>query len=418
MEITRRKFISRSKDISLGAGLGCLFPHLKLWAWDHEADQKDHLFVLVRTFGGMDVTLGLDPQILPAGADSQDMFLEYRPEDILQVNEVLLGPAAKALVAWVPQCLILNGVMMRRDAGHDVINQYMITGRGDGKAASVAVELGLAMGQSPFGIIGNQGIYVAGKPANLSTTQDIIAEADQSELIRWIEERLEHLASEQATPFEDAQKQMVAGKESAKKIQDLLEQFKKDYGKLEDKHALAAVFASGGAQHAEFNLPITAFLLDTHSNHEGNHLKVQTELWNLVADLFTLFSKVPYLTASLWDYTTFVVISEWSRTPYLNAAKGKDHNPYTNSVLFAGKGIQKGRVIGKSRLITRKQTGTWAEHIAWPYNYKEQKLAEKPEGASFFYPENVIKTLGHIFGNPKGFKPVSESVPLIPGLAR
>jgi uncharacterized protein (DUF1501 family) len=46
-----------------------------------------------------------------------------------------------------------------------------------------------------------------------------------------------------------------------------------------------------------------------------------------------------------------VVISEFARTPALNGARGKDHNPMTNSVLFAGHGIQKGKTVRASLLI-------------------------------------------------------------------
>ena len=88
-----------------------------------------------------------------------------------------------------------------------------------------------------------------------------------------------------------------------------------------------------------------------------------------------------------------------------------------NSLFFIVTGeVEKNKVMGKSRLITRKQTKTMADHIAWPFDYATGKQAEKKEGASFFYPENVIKTMGGVFGNPEGFKPVAATVPVIPGI--
>ncbi len=112
-------------------------------------------------------------------------------------------------------------------------------------------------------------------------------------------------------------------------------------------------------------------------------------------------------------------MSEWSRTPALNAAKGKDHNPFTNSVLLAGRGIRGGSVVGASKLIPRKKTGTgMPDLIAAPYDYKAQKIATGPEGASFIYPENVIQTVGQIFGNPENFNPVPKTTPAIPGISR
>ena len=107
-------------------------------------------------------------------------------------------------------------------------------------------------------------------------------------------------------------------------------------------------------------------------------------------------------------------MSEFSRTPALNAAKGKDHNPMTNSALLAGYGIKGGTVAGASRLVTRRQTATgFPDHIARPYNFKTRKLATSPAGASFFFPENVVQTVGKIYRSPVGFTPVAASVPPI-----
>src|SRR5690349_7196058 len=115
---TRRCFL---RTCGLGAGwlaLQPLFPRAlplsALLARADEIDLPDHFFLMIRTFGGLDVTLGLDPQILPAGADEKDLFLEYRPEDILQASGLRLGPSAKPLAPYADRCVIINGVMMRR----------------------------------------------------------------------------------------------------------------------------------------------------------------------------------------------------------------------------------------------------------------------------------------------------------------
>ncbi len=48
----------------------------------------------------------------------------------------------------------------------------------------------------------------------------------------------------------------------------------------------------------------------------------------------------------LLDTTLVVVMSEFGRTPTVNAAAGRDHWPWTQSVLLAGAGIPGGRVYG------------------------------------------------------------------------
>lgn len=402
MELTRRELLALG-GLSLFTGIP---------SWALEAD--DRYFVLVRTFGGMDVTLGLDPQILPPDADAQDMFVEYRPDEIVSAGGLRLGPSAVALAPHAADCLILNGVMMRRDAGHDVVNLYMATGRGDGKAATLPVELALSLGGGPYGVVMSQSAYLAGKAATLSATRDILADTDPTKLITMLEEKLKLPSGFGNTPLLQAQRKVVESKQAAMSLNTLLKQYLASGEKVDDRHITAAAFAAGAARQAHLDVPLAGIGLDTHSQHEGNHLRAQKGVWEWTAGLFSLFKK-----AGLFEKTTFMVISEWARTPALNAAKGKDHNPFTNSVLLAGRGVQGGKVIGASRLITRKKAANgFSDHVAWPFDYKEQKLAEGPKGASFFYPENVIRTVGEIFGNPPNFTPVPKTTAIIPGVVK
>jgi hypothetical protein len=422
MNLSRREFFSHTKEGMLALALsqwlpGILFKNLQA-APVKLSRQEGHFFVMLRTFGGMDVTLGLDPQVLAADADIQDLFLEYRPEDIIKAEGLKLGPAAASLAAYAKDCLVINGVMMRRDAGHDAINLYMATGRGDGKAASIPVELALSTGSGPFGLVMNGQVYLAGKAATLTSSQDLLSGSDEAKLLALVEEKLKWFAISQGTPFEEAQKKMIEGKSAAAKMAEALKNFQTSTPKLEEKHAVAAAFISGASEQAQLDITGANFL-DTHSSHEKNHLKAQKAIWEKVTDIFKFFKSVPYSQGSLFDSTTFMVMSEWSRTPALNAAKGKDHNPYTNSVLLAGKSIQGGTVVGASRLNTRKITVTGSsDHIAWPFDYKTGKLAEKPEGASFIYPENVVRTIGQMFGDPEAFSPVAKTIPVIPGVVK
>ncbi len=404
--LSRRDFLGTGGSFLTWGALG--YP-LGLFA----APTEDHLFVLINVFGGMDVTLGLDPLVMPPGADENDVFIEYRPEEILISGEVSFAPAAKPLLPWASDCLVINGVMMRRDAGHDVVNQYMISGRGDGKGATVTAELELATGSSSLGIVANNSLYLAGKAVSLTSLQNLLNEKDPEALMRWVEERLEYEASLKGTPFEEAQRKIVNSRSHMKKFMEHMETFRKKLPKAEEKHALVAALASGGSRHAEYQ--IFGASLDSHSNHPKNHLQAQIKVWEQVAELFSLCKGIPYMNGNLFDYTTFMIVSEFSRTPFLNAAKGKDHNPLTNSVLLAGKGIRKGKVVGKSKIITRKQSGNIADHMASPFNYKEGKVATSPTGASFIFPENVIRTVGAVFGNQLGS--VASSVAVVPGIA-
>ncbi len=412
MEITRRQLLQRTRDLALASYLGPLIPGIGRPSFG--ASKPDGFFLMIETFGGMDVTLGLDPWVLPAGADEKDLFLEYRPEDIKEASGLKLGPAAVPLAPHAGDCVVVNGVMMRRDAGHDVILAYMATGRGDGKAASLPVELALATGTGPFGIVISNNTYLAGKAASLSSTYDILNDTNRDGLLNQLEERLKVFPPTKGSPFERAQQDLIAGRVESQKLYAMLNELAKK-GPVAAPHVIAASFASGGAYQAQISYP--SGNLDTHINHEGNHLTEQKKIWQGVADIFALFKSIPYKSGSLFDATTFMVISEWARTPALNAAKGKDHNPFTNSVLLAGRGLRKGSVVGASRLIPRSKTvHGMPEHIAWPFDYQTGKLAQTTKGAGFIFPENIIKTVGQLFGAPSTMSAIAPEVSIVPGV--
>ena len=44
-------------------------------------------------------------------------------------------PSAVSLAPFAADLAVVNGIMMRRDAGHLALNNYILSGRGDGQAA-------------------------------------------------------------------------------------------------------------------------------------------------------------------------------------------------------------------------------------------------------------------------------------------
>ena len=99
-------------------------------------------------------------------------------------------------------------------------------------------------------------------------------------------------------------------------------------------------------------------VVDSHRDHPGRHYSSQLAAWNAVSDMFSLFKRIPYGDSTLFDRTTFLVVTEFSRAPFLNSQLGKDHNLLTNSVLLAGNGIKGNVTVGKSEVISRKRSST------------------------------------------------------------
>ena len=421
MTFDRRDLLKSA--VFVGAGLA--FPRVAfgdISKFDPNPKALENFFVLVRISpegGGLDVTLGLDPWVKPQRPLETDIFLEYKDEDITRAGNLNLGPAAKPLALYANDLLVLNGVFISNsDNGHSAALFYQTTGNGQGHSADLPVELEVARGSSPYGIL-------VGSNRSLNTGVRRVAYVRGSDVLSARKDgdptaALERAVKDARTPLERAIRDVVGSKETTLKLRQELSDFEKAGATLKDAHVIAAGFLSGAAAHAQLDLQ-TQTNLDTHSNHEKEHLKGQLDAWTQLADVFSIFKSLPYGTKgeSLFDRTTFMVVSDFSRTPALNASKGKDHNPLLTSILFAGYGLQKNKTINESLLIEAARSKTGASyHMASPFDYATGLPARSRQGASFIYPENVIASVGRAMGvDPSKLGSVPANTPVIPGFA-
>ncbi len=88
--------------------------------------------------------------------------------------------------------------------------------------------------------------------------------------------------------------------------------------------------------------------LDTHFGTQLSHAQNQRSGWNAVADLIDDLRKAAHPAGgSFLDHTTILAFSEFSRTPLLNGAGGRDHH-ISSSALLAGAGIRHNVVFGRA----------------------------------------------------------------------
>jgi hypothetical protein len=113
------------------------------------------------------------------------------------------------------------------------------------------------------------------------------------------------------------------------------------------------------------------------------------------------------------------VVSEFARTPALDGARGKDHNPFTNSVLLAGRGVRGGVTVGASRLIPAALSPMQLPlHVGSPFDFAAGRPV--PEGPSRLVEplraENLMQTMSAIFGLGP-VEGVASRFSVIPGVA-
>ncbi len=390
--LNRRRFLQVSGALTLGP----LLPAAAVSFAQSTPAPLGRFFLLIRVHGGMDVTLGLDPWRDPALPLPTDMFVEYRPEDLLEITPTMkLGPACAALKKHAGTFSVINGVFLSQvDNGHDASLAYASTGSTASQAATLPVEVARATREGDFGVLSNLSLQMGDRTTATSSLDDLRAlpaRADLSGILETI------FAAGGDSGYYSAVKKVLESRASTQTLIKNLLAFGKPE-ELTDAQVLASAFMSNISTSAQ--LDISQLPLDTHANHAGAHLAQQTIAWNRVDEVISLFKATPYGTGgeSLFDRTVVMVVSEFARTPALNGSGGKDHNPMTNSVLIGGYGVKGGLVVGASRLVKASESRTGESyHIAYPIDYAtgEVQFSRTPQ-AQMIFPENVAQTVGQI----------------------
>lgn len=388
---------------------------------------RKRFFVTVIIEGGWDVTLGLDPKEHKNGSDQNDMYLEYRSDEILNVNGLRLAPACQALLPYASDIAVINGVFMSdNNVSHGSNLDYISTGDVLNQSPDLSVEIGNSRSSDPFYVIYSENIYGGNRrfiPMSVENLNSFKESLDTS---------LMSFAIRGQGVFANAQREMIKDAPLRTKMLEMMNFLSEDIQGSglsfprngRDAALTAAAFSSGLSQQAKLNLKVGE--LDTHSNHPQRHLLAQTGAWDAVANLFRIFKKTPFENgSSLFDHTTFMVISEFARTPSLDASKGKDHNPFTNSVLLAGAGIKGQQSFGTSQLILRKNSSNGQSRlVARPVDFKTgsapaTKTEAKNSNFQFIFPENVISTVLEIMNLDRNkFGSIPLNTPYLPTLIR
>jgi uncharacterized protein (DUF1501 family) len=416
----RREFLQSTQSLLLLAAAGGI-PGLSLFSPRVLAQEPDSYngkyFVMIRVATGWDVTLGLDPKVHSDGSEQGDMFIEYRAEEIVQNGNVRFAPACAPLIPHAQDLAVINGVFMSNaNVSHDANLDYMSTGDCEGHVADLPAEIAHCSSVGPFGVVFNKTLKRLNRTVMPTTIDNIVSMTNSLDFstlgsfLAGLKSNDAFLQSEnslaqnspirtrllEALKFQDAQINPPASANGnnggdTTEIKDA----------IRAGAVLSAAFSSGAAHQGLIDVQTD---LDTHSGHEGKHLRNQTAVWNSIAQIFSIFKNTPSNGGSLFDRTTFIVISEFARTPALNASGGKDHNPLTNSVLLAGAGIQGGTVVGQSHLITRRNSKTGdSRHVAGLIDYSTgaapaNKSEAHAKNFQFIFPENVAATVAQAVG--------------------
>jgi uncharacterized protein (DUF1501 family) len=104
----------------------------------------------------------------------------------------------------------------------------------------------------------------------------------------------------------------------------------------------------------EAGIPFVTVDDDGWDHHANVFPGLRARLPDLDRSLSTLLRDLD--ERGLLDTTLAILLTDFGRTPRINASAGRDHWPGVFSVLFAGAGIRGGQVVGASDRIGAEPT--------------------------------------------------------------
>ena len=362
---------SRRGFLGLAGGLGAcsLLPTL---AWANGAAKR---VLVVRAYGGWDVTFCMDPRLSTAGGPdgpdvtgSDEQIVNYDGLPIMastfrpSVHGFFQEHAAETIVVnGISVGSIVHGECRRRIAtgsrldtaadmaclsavnhgSNETLPYLDLTGGGRvGPHAAMAGSLGrnnqiLALLDRNVQISAPDGTAFPRYTPSPSQKASVAAYLDQRR--SQYSDRLGARADSARVATLDAAIERQRALMESTVLQDNL-----DFGQagslIEQCELAASLMASGFCHSASVD---SGTNWDTHTDLSEQHQLYE----NLFGGLSGLVESLK--GEGIWDETIVVVLSEMTRTPLVNSDGGKDHWPNTSALLMGG-GLVGGRVLGGS----------------------------------------------------------------------
>lgn len=334
--------------------------------------------------GGWDTTLATEAWDFTTAPDEKRIFIEYADEERLAFPGGFLPPPIAPLRNYFDRMTIFNGVIMSSaEVGHTSPTTFALSGVSDGKEAHFSCQfIENFYNPKDATVLANGTVDTVGKNFKTASfeainsvmsyvTQDIVPESDS--LIDKAYYDLELVA---------------------KKFKKIDEDYKTYLQQITNQTTkqLCLGFLSGYFPAAAVRTP---GFLDTHSGHIGTHKNAVTNNFQYIKDFLDALRVVPWGNTgkSLLDVTTVVITSEFTRTPALNISKGKDHNPFSNSMIVMSPKFKPG-IVGKSRLLDAKLSPIGVSTlVAMPLHKENLNPLLQDKDTFMLKPSNIYASL-------------------------
>ncbi|NUN15372.1 MAG: DUF1501 domain-containing protein [Myxococcales bacterium] len=357
------------------------------------------LWVMVHAAGGWDPTALCDPKGRQNESVENPINL-YFTDEIVTVGAFQLAPIPghkEFFEKYANQLVVFNGVDCATNS-HDAGTRNTWSGKlTEGYPSFSALYAAVAAPSYPMSFVTNGGYdYTAGLVAPTRVgNPDVLAKlaypnrSDVNDPAAWFQHpevfeqmksardaRLARLQEKQGLPKALHSQSMLSvarlGDTPLESLMTYLPPSLDNSDNLLKRQAEVAVAAFASGLSVAANLTLGGF--DTHGNHDESHYP---RLQKLLAGVDYLWELAA--TAGIADRLGVLIGSDFGRTPWYNAGKGKDHWSIT-SMIVMGMNLEGNRVIG----------GTDSQFKPLNIDPKTLKLSEKGVRIT---PEHVHKAL-------------------------
>lgn len=388
--MNRRSFIQSIVGGSAAAALGT--PLFRAFAGPEVS--SDEYFIFIHAQGAWDITVGLDPRNQRAGlvepgstatidinplkkwvslstpldgvnASSGYSFELVRPPS----GPLVFGPGIGDLIRHYDRLTVVNGIAMNT-VSHQDGTAFSSTGRhlAGTKTAGPSIDTMMAnsfgLGQLlpavsinyPSSFVG-QGLDRRAVPLTISGVGTLAASLRRSALYEsaaardgvtaLLSREAQDLASMSANP--DVMNGMYLQYEGLRRMngENLINLFTDSY--LRGKYTSFAYSTMSASVNAAFTLESLARnatrcvsfaygSFDTHFTNYRNQPLLQQNLFDMIAIMLDYLDVMPHPTKpadKLSEHTHILVVSDFCRTPNINAALGRDHYPNNSSLIIS-----------------------------------------------------------------------------------
>lgn len=392
------------------------------------ADER--LLFVIRLNGAWDTLMSTDArtsETLNAAAFSDREFLKMDERaSVKSFQHGQLGPTMSPLFNNLQDLCIINGLMMDLNSNiHETNREYMSSGNlikgttffpfalAQALKASNEIRIGHRMEYEPL----HDGNYINKTPtSNLTSFSNSFTDSYEDVLL-------------DESSAAQMQKTIITQNRNEKEAIDILNQLilKTNDSLSSDKTGYKQVslalagLGSGYLKMAQVDM-VNDAELDTHGSHRARHIPTLTAAFDHISKIIKFMKETPYkldpnAKKSLFDMTTVVITSEFSRTTYVEGYDGTSHNQYNNSCILFGSNVRGGTLIGESQIYKKSENKAYDQECLYhasPFDFQTQKALSRQEigktplanigickpGRCFdyIYPETIWRTIAAQYG--------------------